>query len=76
MNEEIKFVARISHIEEKKQRHYVSGTGSSAVFREESLGWWVIFEGWPASMRISEHANPKPNFEVGDNVELRLRKKP
>lgn len=66
------FEGRVKAVEQRFQKVLVSSFADKAVFREESIGWWVVFEGWPVSMLFGLE---KPDFEVGDIVELTATKR-
>lgn len=66
------FEGRVKAVEERFEKRWLSGSGNDAKFEEASIGWWVIFEGWPASMRFGA---TKPDFEVGDIIDLTAQRR-
>ena len=60
---------KVLKVEERFRRRWVSGAGPDAVFREESLGWFVIMDGGTMSMGSEE-----PQFAAGDVVRLSIGK--
>lgn len=61
------FEGRVKAVEERFVKRHTGGALDKATFTEVSIGWWVIFYGWPASMCFG---TTKPDFEVGDIIDL------
>ncbi len=67
-----RFSAVVKTVEERFEQIWVSGTQKDAVFRDNSLGWWVIFQGWPSAMFFGAE---QPDFEAGDVIDMTARKR-
>lgn len=67
------FRATIRTLEEKFERVHVSGFGDSAVFAKRSIGWYVTFVEWPASLRVTHTSIRPDDMKPGDTIELTLR---
>lgn len=66
------FRATVRTLEERFEKKHVSGVGADAVFTKISIGWFVVFDEWPASMRVS---STKPvDIQPGDKIELQWYK--
>lgn len=52
----------IKKIEHKAASRWVSGTGSDAVFEQDSTGWYGVFESCPASIYLGED---EPSLKIG-----------
>lgn len=65
------FPVTVTDVFERKIRKHLGGAGPEAIFRSDSEGWYVQFNGM-----VSIHLGPeRPDFKIGDEVELLLRKK-
>lgn len=60
---------KVLKVEERFRKRWVSGAGPDAVFREESLGWFVVADGGTMSVGPEE-----PEFMAGDVVRLSIGK--
>lgn len=58
-------------VEERKLRTYVSGFGDTAVFEEESLGWFVIVDG---NLAIKVSVGAPPRLAPGDRLRMTLER--
>ncbi len=67
-----RFSAVVKTVEERFEQIWVSGTQKDAVFRDNSLGWWVIFQGWPSAMFFGAE---RPDFEAGDVIDMTVCKR-
>ena len=59
-----------SHVEDVREHFnkvHVSGSGADAVFRNQSLGWYVRFEGSDECLYFGE---TRPELDVGDKVKI------
>lgn len=56
---------------EQHDKVHVTGTGSEAVFRKVSRGWFVQFAGSYESLFFGQE---KPNLEEGDKVKISFEK--
>ena len=69
MTQRLVIPATISKVEERFSQRWVSGTGSAALFKQNSLGWWIVID------QLAIHAGPdKPDFEAGELVKLSIEK--
>lgn len=62
---------KIKKIEESVAKKWVSGLGEHAMFRNESEGFYAVFESCPASVFLGTDA---PELEAGNRVRLTLEK--
>ena len=59
-----------SHVEDVREHFnkvHVSGNGADAVFHNQSLGWYVRFEGSDECLYFGE---TRPELDVGDKVKI------
>lgn len=67
----ITYSTKVVDIFHKTKRIHVSGTGPDAIFNEESLGWFVLYEG---SYEALHAGAEKPHLAIGDTVTITIRK--
>jgi hypothetical protein len=58
-------------VEQKKQKLWVSGTGSDAVFKEVLCGWFLHLDGSHEAICIGDSNH---NFNPGDKIKITLEK--
>lgn len=61
----------IRKVENRIARQWIGGLGEHAKFREDSQGWWAVFESCPVSMYLGTE---KPGLEASDLVRLTLER--
>ena len=61
--------ATVRSVEERFKRVHRSGFGKDAKFDEVSLGWFVLFQEWPAAANVGAE---KPEAKQGDRVKLTM----
>lgn len=71
MSTKFVMVDRVRKIEHKVAQRWLRGTGKDAVFAEDSVGYWAVFESCPASMFLG---SIEPGLRAGDSVRLTLEK--
>jgi hypothetical protein len=69
----ISYCAMVAKVEEKFTYHHRSGVGASAEFEEQSLGWFILYEGSGEYLYVGQ---TPPPFSPGDVVEITQRKVP
>lgn len=62
---------KVKTVREQFIQRHLSGAGSGALFRRESLGWFVCLEG---SYESNFAGHTKPNLEIGDPVRIVVEK--
>ncbi len=65
------FTFRIFSIVERFKQVHVSGAGKDALFRQESLGWFICLEPGFYMLGIGPE---KPEFREGDQIKLTMEK--
>lgn len=61
----------VVRVYERTKEVYLGGIGKEAVFREESLGWFVHLFGSDESIFLGTE---KPDFEAGDKIKITFEK--
>jgi hypothetical protein len=61
----------VKRVEERFERRWLGGQGEGAIFKEFSLGWWVVFEG---SWECVYLGTADPSLKEGDRVDIIFRK--
>lgn len=62
--------AIVRAVESRSRQVHVSGHNKEAVFRDESIGWYIVFDGnW--SMCVGHE---RPDVTAGDLVIIRISK--
>lgn len=61
----------IKSVEHKFVKQWLRGTGNDAVFKEQSIGYYVVFTSCPASMYLGDS---EPSLRAGDRVRLTIEK--
>jgi len=61
----------VADVEHRFQRLHVAGHGPDSIFKTQSVGWFVLFEGSHESLYMGQDF---PNLTTGDAVEIRIRK--
>lgn len=59
--------SKVEDVREHFSKTHVSGHGADATFRNESLGWYVLFEGSGECLYFGE---TRPELSVGDKVKI------
>ena len=67
-------VTKVTGIEEKFTRQYVSGAGKDTVFRDVSRGWFVLLEGINDWIYLDVLPPLPDELDVGDTVHITLAK--
>lgn len=67
-----RFCAVVKLVEERFVQAHVGGALDKAVFRDDSIGWWVIFQGWPSAMFFGAE---KPDFVAGDMIDMTAQRR-
>jgi hypothetical protein len=62
---------RVREIEHKFVRQWLSGLGDKAKFRDDSVGYYAIFESCPASMYLGPD---EPGLKEGDQVRVTIER--
>lgn len=60
---------RVKTVEERFEKKHVKGVGPDAEFKDVSLGWFIVMEGWPSALGLGSE---KPVISSGDMVELTI----
>lgn len=63
----ISITTRVFDLRERTKPVYQGGTGSEALFKDVSLGWFAVFQGSHEALYVGE---TKPDWDVGDNVKI------
>lgn len=58
-------------VKERLKYHWISGKGAEALFRSESLGWYITLIGSREALYIGD---TKPNIAADDLVTIRIEK--
>ena len=69
-NAEITIYVIYSHVVEVKEHFskvHVAGVGTDATFSDQSLGWYVLFEGSQECLYFGE---VRPELSAGDKVKI------
>ena len=69
-NSETTFYVIYSHVKEVNEHFekvHVSGSGADTVFRNQSLGWYIGFEGSHESLYFGK---TRPELNTGDRVRI------
>jgi len=68
MTDILRWPVRITRIEERKERRYISGSGDTTVYETQSLGWFIVLD-----CGVSLHAGPeKPDVDPSRPFRLSL----
>lgn len=67
-------VLHVSRIEERHQRVYVSGYGDTALFDNESLGWFAVFLENNLAIKVGLPNEPPPDLKSGDQIRMTLER--
>jgi hypothetical protein len=57
----------VEDVREHFRKVHVSGSGADATFRNQSLGWYVLFEGSQECLYFGE---TQPELKAGDKVKI------
>ena len=69
MSEIFRYPGIVTKLEERHRTEHVSGFGTDAVMKPVSIGWYIVLD-----IGIALPCGTgKPEYEVGDRVELSLR---
>ena len=71
MKTRIKFYSTVEDVAERFRSEYVSGKYPDAIFRSVSMGWFLHLEGSYEALGLGPD---KPDFQVGDKVEIIIQK--
>lgn len=61
------FSGVVAKVEERAAKRWVRGVGKDAEFAEDSEGWYVVLDSWPAALHFGKH---RPDISSGDRVKI------
>lgn len=63
--------SKVVRIEKRHRKIWVSGSGDSAIFHEQDMGWWLVMTGSYESLYLGED---QPPLKEDDKIRITLER--